>query len=47
MSSDEVDEVVTERLIHLKIDIKIISNQLKVAVLSLIMFSYCTINITK
>ena len=47
MSSDEVDEVVTERLIHLKIDIKIISNQLKVAVLSLIMFSYCIINITK
>ena len=39
MSSDEVDKVVTQRLIHLKIDIKIIWNQRKVAIFGLSLYS--------
>ena len=40
MISDKADKVINEFLIHLKIDIRIIWNQWKVASLSLVTFIY-------
>ena len=47
MISDEVDEVIKEIYDALKNRYKKIWNQRKVASLSLLMFSYCIINLIK
>ena len=47
MVKDETDEVIKGSFDSLKIDIQIILNQWKVAILFLIIFSYCIIIVIK